>query len=114
MRSSSISRFLAFDSQDNLYISETGNHTVRKITPNREVTTLLGIPNKADDGSLSYLNGIAIDNDDNLFLCDSRNCVIWKYDLKNNTKKIVAGVYKQGLRETELRSYGDALKMKFG
>lgn len=31
---------LAFDGQDNLYVSDTGNHAIRKITPEGQVTTI--------------------------------------------------------------------------
>ena len=34
---------LAIDSQDNLFVSDSNNHTIRKITPNRNVTTVAGV-----------------------------------------------------------------------
>lgn len=54
---------LAFDANGNLYVADTGNHTIRKITPDGEVTTLVGeagSPGSTDNiGSLARLNGPA-------------------------------------------------------
>jgi hypothetical protein len=34
---------LAIDSADTIYVADTGNHTVRQITPEANVTTLAGL-----------------------------------------------------------------------
>lgn len=44
-------RGLAFDTQGNLYVADTGNHCIRKITPNGMVSTLAG------NGQLGFVNG---------------------------------------------------------
>lgn len=43
---------LAFDKSGNLYVSDTGNHTIRKITMSRAVSTIAGVA-----GTSGFLNG---------------------------------------------------------
>ena len=45
---------LAFDPAGNLYVSDTGNHTIRKITTAGVVSTFAGVP-----GAGGFLNGLA-------------------------------------------------------
>lgn len=73
---------LAIDEDDNLYVSETNNHTIRKITPAGVVTTVAGIANVpgAADGALSVATfhtptGIAYFNKQ-LFIADTNNQTI--------------------------------------
>ncbi|MBI4664382.1 MAG: immunoglobulin domain-containing protein [Verrucomicrobia bacterium] len=66
----------AIDSSGNLFVLEFNNHTVRKITPDGAVSTLVGNgkPGTADGvGSNAQLNspsGIAIDVADNLYVAE--------------------------------------------
>src|SRR5258706_364106 len=43
---------IAIDRQGNLFVSDTGNHTIRKITPAAVVTTVVGLP-----GQSGFANG---------------------------------------------------------
>lgn len=57
---------LATDSSGNIYVADTGNHTIRKITPVGVVTTVVGIPGKRGfsggvlPGTIASPQGIAI------------------------------------------------------
>lgn len=68
-------RALAFDSQGNLLIVDTGNHAIRKLSPQGQVTTLAGGTAGYADGPLvaaRFFNpkGLAIDAQDNLYVSE--------------------------------------------
>lgn len=74
---------LALDPAGNLYVCDTNNSTIRKITPAGVVTTLAGSPGVARlaDGTgpaaaFSYPMGIAASASGDLFVADSSNCAI--------------------------------------
>lgn len=75
------------DGSGNIYISDTGNNVIRKIS-NGIITTIAGNGSKgysgddgiATDAKLNVPQAIAIDNDGNVFFVDSYNNVIRKVD----------------------------------
>jgi hypothetical protein len=80
---------LATDSAGNVYVADTGNNTIRKITPAGVVTTLAGnpecsIPDCYTDGTVAvatflFPSGVAVDkNTGNIYVADSGNHVIRK------------------------------------
>ena len=70
---------LAIDGAGNLYVADTGNHAIRKVTPAGLVTTLAGNgqPGYSDGvGSAARFNGpvgVAVDKDGNVFVADTYN-----------------------------------------
>ncbi len=75
---------VAVDSSFNVYVADTANNLIRKISPKGEVSTLAGGgTNPADDGlgaaaSFNWPTGIAVDASGNLYVADSGNLRIRK------------------------------------
>jgi sugar lactone lactonase YvrE len=76
---------LVADSMGNIYVADTGNSIIRKITPSGVVTTVAGTPGVTGTtdgpGSVALFNypcGIAIDPSGNLWVADTYNCTIRK------------------------------------
>jgi sugar lactone lactonase YvrE len=65
---------VAVDSATNVYVADTGNFTIRKITPDGTVTTLTG----ASAAGLSYPAGVAVDSATNVYVADTGNQTIRK------------------------------------
>jgi len=78
-------RGITIDSSGNLFVTDSGNHTIRKITPQGMVTTLCGKPGVPGTtnatGTAALFNnptGIAIDSSNNLYVADTGNHTIRK------------------------------------
>ena len=76
---------VAVDSANNLYVADTGNHTIRKITPAGVVSTFAGspgMPGSADGtGAAARFNspiGVSLDGAGNLYVGDADNNTIRK------------------------------------
>lgn len=75
---------IAMDADGNLYIADTGNHRVRKVTTDGTITTVAGNGERGysgDDGaateaSLNRPNDVTVDTEGNLYIADTDNhCV---------------------------------------
>lgn len=74
---------LAVDSSGNVYVADTGNSTIRKVTPEGAVSTLAGQagnPGNADGSSAQFYNpqGVAVDGSGNVYVADTGNHTIRK------------------------------------
>ena len=76
---------LAVDAQTNIYVADTLNHTIRKITPDGMVTTLAGTAGVIGTNNgvgvlakFAFPEGIAVDPDGNVFVADDDDFTIRK------------------------------------
>jgi len=75
----------AVDGAGNVYVADSANHTVRKVTSLGVVTTLAGLAGKSGsaDGTgnaarFNYPNGVAVDGAGNVYVTDEGNTTIRK------------------------------------
>jgi sugar lactone lactonase YvrE len=83
------------DGSGNLFVSDTGNHTIRKVTPAGAVTTFAGSagePGSTDAaGALARFNrptGLAIDGSGNIYVADTGNHTIRRIDTGGNVTTV--------------------------
>jgi sugar lactone lactonase YvrE len=76
---------ITVDNSRNVYVADTGNHTIRKITSAGVVTTLAGSPGTPGSNDASGTNarfntptGLTVDTSGNVFVCDTGNHTIRK------------------------------------
>ncbi len=74
---------VVLDSSGNVYVADTNNHKIRKITPSGVVSTLAGSTQGDTDGTgiaaqFNYPTGIAIDVSGNLYVAENNNSKIRK------------------------------------
>lgn len=96
---------LAVDSAGNVYISDTGNGLVRKVSTSGVITTFAGTPGTGGYGGdgggaagafLSQPSGLAFDSAGNLYIADSGNDVIRKVAIATGNISTYAGKYSNG------------------
>ncbi len=76
---------IAVDSADNIYVSDSANDTLRKVTPSGVVSTLAGLPGYAgstdgngNDARFWNPQGLAVDNRGNIYVADTGNNTVRK------------------------------------
>ena len=95
---------LACDGAGNLFVTDSSNHTVRKVAlATKAVTTLVGLGSSAgsDDGigavaRFDYPTGLASDGAGNLFVADSLNQTIRKVAVATGAVSTLAGLANLG------------------
>ena len=84
-------RGVTADAAGNLYVADTDNHTIRRITPSGDVSTFAGVAGMPgnDNGPRGQSRfrspaGVAIDAQGNLYIADRDNHVIRRIDSSGN------------------------------
>jgi hypothetical protein len=95
---------VAMDTAGNLFIADTANHCIRKVSTSGIITTVAGTGTAGyggDDGAatsatLNLPQGIAVDSSGNLFIADTGNHCIRKIDYSTGVITTVAGTGTDG------------------
>ncbi len=71
---------LMSDEEGNIFVADAGNHCIRRITPDKLVETVLGVPGKAgfkdggkDEALFNYPTGIGVGPDGSVYVADLLN-----------------------------------------
>jgi sugar lactone lactonase YvrE len=93
-------RSIVADKAGNLYVADTGNHTIRKINSAGVVSTVAGSPGRSGfvDGigkaaRFNHPSGVAVDNQGIIYVCDRDNSAIRKITTDGNVTTLAGGTF---------------------
>jgi len=105
---------LAIDANDVLFVTDTASSTVRKITPDRDVTTLAGsagVPGSADgegnDARFNAPQGVCVSTGGQIYVADTGNHIIRQIDVSGVVITVA------GLAETSGATNGPNFDARF-
>ena len=95
---------LALDTSNNLYLADTGNHRIRKVTPTGTITTIAGTGTQGFSGdngpaiaaTIDTPIGLAADTSGNLYLADTHNHRIRRIAATTGLITTIAGTGSPG------------------
>lgn len=93
---------LVVDSKGNVFVTDTNNHLIRKITPDGTVTTFAGsgVQGSADgngtNAEFRFPSGISIDLQDNLYIADTENHTIRQINPQGTVSTIIGKANESG------------------
>ncbi|MBI2832519.1 MAG: Ig-like domain repeat protein [Chloroflexi bacterium] len=114
---------VAVDSGDNLFIADSGNNRIRKVTASTGIITTVagnGASGSGGDGGLAtsaQLNfpvGVALDSAGNLFIADRDNQRVRRVDAATGIITTVAGTGTGGYNEDNITATGAQLFNPYG
>ena len=94
-----------FDGTGNLYLTDSDNHTIRRVTPQGVISTVAGKAGQggfsgdngaATDALLNFPIGVAVDGAGNIYICDNGNSRIRKITAVTGVITTIAGNGSQG------------------
>ena len=85
---------VAVDGNDTVYVSDTGNNLIRKITPAGDVTTWVGA-----SALLSHPGGLTVDGGGNVYLADTGNSVIRRITPEGGVSTLAGVLGVVGLKD---------------
>lgn len=92
-------RALAVDANNNVYVADAGDCAVRKISPSRVVSTLVGangcgyVNGGPSVAKLGEVRGVAVDAQGNVYVTESDSALVRKI-LPDGTVSVLAGSYR--------------------
>jgi sugar lactone lactonase YvrE len=103
---------LCVDAADNVYVSDTGNHRIRQISPAGRVSTLLGDGPGFENGPIADArvntpSGVCLDAAGNLYITEVYNNRVRKVDFGREVVTTVAGTSTRGFAD------GKGLRARF-
>lgn len=87
---------MARDAQGNVYVADSGNHAIRKVDPQGNVTTIAGsgvlgsADGKGAEASFSNPMGVIVGSDGNIYVADTGNHLIRVIDKQGNVTTLNA------------------------
>jgi uncharacterized protein (TIGR03437 family) len=82
---------LALDSAGNLYIADSGNKLIRKVTASTGIITTVVGASTTTLGKLSHPVGVVLDASGNMYIADNTTSRVYKYTASNGTLTNFAG-----------------------
>jgi hypothetical protein len=94
---------VAVDSAGNVYVADSGNHAIRKITKSGSVTTLAGTMGSKGSANgtgaaarFASPQGVAVDATGNVYVADTANCLIRKVTASGSVTTFAGAAFTGG------------------